>query len=118
MRYLNYLSTLIAAVCFLLSCWFLSEIRSNVATQGLLQQKQEELNAQQQEIQTRNEKLQVQQNQVDLAGKLTQETGPALLRDLASVADTNFEIKEILARRGLTVTKTAPESAPTAPVQP
>ncbi len=111
-RFIPYLSILLSSACVVLSCWLFGGSRDNIELQATLQSEQESVNLQQQEIQTRRDKLEAQQVQIETANRLAQQTGPEILKDLASLAATNPEIEKVLAQHGLSLTKTTPASTP------
>jgi len=54
-------------------------------------------------LQVKQQELQVQQEQINTANAITQQVGPALLRDMAAASLNNEKIKKILTNHGYNV---------------
>ncbi len=114
-----------AAVCLLLSVWLFFAGVANQGLQGELQQRQQELQNQQQAAQLQQQGLQAQQEQIQAGNTLSQQVGPAVLRDLGGLAvqNKNEKIRGLLAKYGFTIsdkpadgaTTPAPASTPAKP---
>jgi hypothetical protein len=99
------LPTAAAALSLILSIWLFVASGTNSSLQGELQKKQTELQNEQQEVQLQNQQLQAQQEQIATGIKLAQEVGPAVVRDLGTLAvqNKNEAIKKMLSKYGVTV---------------
>jgi hypothetical protein len=105
MKLPSLLSTTVAGVCLLLSIWLFIDSRANQNLQGELQQRQQELQTAQEQVQLQQQQFQFQQEQINAGTQLAKEVGPAVLRDLGSLAvqSKNEEIKKLLAKYGVSV---------------
>ncbi len=112
--------TLVSGLCLLLTVWLFTSNSANQSLQADLQQKQQEIQTEQMEVQLQQQQLQSQQEQLNSAVKLAQEIGPAVLKDLGSVAvqNKNQKIKELLSKYGITIKEEAPAAGATTPVKP
>lgn len=117
MKNLPVFSTVAAGLCLFLSIWLFFIGRTSVKLQSELLRQQESFQGQQREIQLGQQQLQAQQNQIDVSMKLAQEIGPAILRDLATLAvqNKNKEIEDLLAKHGFTLTQKTGEAETPAP---
>ncbi len=108
------ISTTVAGICLLLSIWLFVESHTNQNMQGELQQKQQELQTVQQEVQLQQQQLQAQQEQINAGTQLAKEVGPAVLRDLGSLAvqSKNEQIKKLLAKYGVSIKEDAATPTP------
>ncbi len=112
------LPSVAAGVSLLLSAWLFATSGMNQNLQAVLQQKQQELQSEQQEIQLHQQQFQAQQEQINQGIKLAQEVGPAVLKDLASLAveNNNETIKKLLTKYGVDLSKdAAPTPKPATP---
>lgn len=117
------LSTASAALCLVLSAWLFVANSANQSLQGELQAKQEDLQTQQQQVQLQQQQHQAQQQTINDGTQLAQQVGPAVLRDLASVAlqNKNENIRKLLAKYGVTVKEPEtplPAPSATTPAKP
>jgi hypothetical protein len=62
------------------------------------------------EVQKQQQALQVQQGQINKGNEISQQIGPSLLRDMATVSVKDEKMKELLAKHGYTVNYKAPAS--------
>lgn len=85
--------------------------------QNRILQQQEELQKQQQQVQTLQQTLQAQQEKISAGNYLSQQVGPAVLKDLGAVAiqNKNEKIRGLLSKYGVTIKEEAPET--TAPAR-
>jgi phage antirepressor YoqD-like protein len=67
------------------------------------------------EVQTQQNELQKQQEEINKANQISQQVGPALVRDMASVSVKNEKMKALLAHHGYTVTVATPTPGAGAP---
>jgi len=105
--------TLLAAIAVLgLGAWFLQGTLANQALQRALQNQQDDIQARQLAIQNIQQTLQLQQQRIDAASQLANQTGPALIRDLAELqlAKNNLSIARILRKYGITATPDQPST--------
>lgn len=114
------LSIAAAALSLVLSVWLFVSSISNQGLQSQLQDQQQELLNQQQEIGTQQQKLQVQQQQIQVGRNLAEQVGPAILKDLATVAvqKKDEKIKGLLARHGYSLQETPAKGTPAATPTP
>jgi mannitol-specific phosphotransferase system IIBC component len=107
------LSVASAALCLVLSVWLFFTASANQGLQSELQKRQQELQNQQQKVQLQQQQLQAQQQQIEQGNVLSQQVGPAVLRDLGSLAvqNKNEKIRGLLAKYGFTISEATP--APT-----
>ena len=87
--YQFYIVTGLAALCLILSIAAIFLGQSNQAAQSEVQQQQEEINK----------------------GVTTQQIGTNILRDMASLADKNYNLRNLLAKNGYTLTSTVTPTA-------
>jgi len=111
-------STVAAALCLVLGIWLYFLSSSNRSLQSDLQQVQQEAQSQQRVLQGQQQKLQTQQEQINAGNTISQQVGPALLRDMAVVSTKNDKMKELLARHGYSVEQKAEDSTAATPPQP
>jgi predicted patatin/cPLA2 family phospholipase len=98
------LSTVAAGLCLVLSVWLFSANHANQSLQLELQAKQQDLQTQQQQVQLQQQQFQAQQQKITQANQISQQVGPAVFRDLGSLAlqNKNENIKKFLAKYGVT----------------
>ena len=77
----------------------------------------------QMEVQKQQQELQKQQDQINTGNQISQQVGPALLRDMAASSVKNEKMKALLAKHGYNVeykppTSPAPGTATPAPARP
>ncbi|RYD83471.1 MAG: hypothetical protein EOP84_07840 [Verrucomicrobiaceae bacterium] len=84
-----YISTALAGLCLILSIWIIFAGSAN-------QKLQAELSKQQQQLQT-------QQEQINAGNVISQQVGPSILRDMATVSVEDQAMKDLLAKHGYTV---------------
>lgn len=99
MKIYYYVSTAAAGLCLLLSLVVLAIGNSNQSLQTELQKQQQE--------------IQKQQEQINAGTTITQQVGPALVKDMASVALKNEKMKALLKTHGFDV-----QAAPTPAASP
>jgi|GEM_PF-1232924 len=114
-----------SALSLLLGVWLFFLSGTNQSLSGTLQQRQQEVQTQQQALAIKQQTLQAQQEQINAGNQISQQVGPALLRDMAAASIKNDKIKKILTTHGYTVEvkdepkpgapATAPAAAPSAP---
>lgn len=110
------LSTGAAGLCLVLGIWLLVLGGNSQSLQGELQKLQQEVQNQQQLLQAKQQQLQAQQEQITQGNTISQQVGPALLRDMASVSVKNDKMKTLLAKHGYNVeVKADPNAATPAP---
>jgi hypothetical protein len=111
------ISTGAAAVSLLLGVWLFFLGGTNQGLQNDLQKLQQEVQNQQQVLQTKQQTFQVQQEQINAGSQISQQVGPALLRDLAVASIKNDKIKKILTSHGYNVElkEDAKDAKPAAP---
>lgn len=112
-----------SAVSLLLGVWLFFLGNTNQSLQSDIQKLQQEVQSQQGVLQVKQQQLQVQQEQINTANTISQQVGPALLRDMAVVSIKNDKIKKILSSHGYTVEQKdekapAPGAAAPAPAAP
>jgi hypothetical protein len=119
MRIAGIISTAAAVICLALSIWLFFANNANQALQGELQTKQQDVQTQQQQVQLQQQQLQTQQQNINAGTQLAQQVGPAVLRDLGSLAlqNKNERIKKLLAKYGVTLKENEATPAP-APAKP
>lgn len=107
MKFLPLLASLVVAA---LGTWFLVGTLGNQTLQRGLQKRQDDIQARQLAIQNIQQTLQVQQQQIDAASQLENQTGPAIIRDLAELqlAKKNLSIARVLGKYGITATPDQP----------
>jgi hypothetical protein len=101
----QFLPVAAAALSLLLSVWLFISNSTNSGLQGELQKKQTEVQSEQEEVQLQNQQLQVQQEQIATALRLQQEIGPAVLREIGTLAvqNKNDKLRKLLGKRGITI---------------
>ncbi len=105
----------------LLGLWFLGSSFGNQGLQRTLQKKQDDIQARQLAIQAQQQQLQAQQQQIDAGTQLSQQVGPAMIRDLAAlqIEKNNKKIGQLLLKYGieakLNPAEPAKQSAPVPP---
>lgn len=104
------------ALALLLGAWLLIASNGNTSKQAQLLSLQEEVQAKTSIVQKQQRDLQIQQQAIESGAQLAQQTGPSVLRDLATlqVENKNERIAELLQKYGLEV-KLNPESQPATP---
>ena len=97
------LSTAIASLTLALSAWFFLGSAANNSVQAELQNRQSEIQTLQQSVQLQQEQLQAQQRQIEAGTQLSQQVGPAVLRDLAGlqIQNKNAKIATLLKKYGI-----------------
>ncbi len=106
-----------AALSLGLGVWFLTGTLSNQTLQRGLQKQQDDIQARQLAIQTFQQQLQLQQQRIDAAAQLSNQTGPAIIRDLAELqlANNNRSLARVLQKHGITATADTPAAKTPAP---
>lgn len=97
------LSTAAAAVCLALGIWLFVLGGNSQGLQGELQKLQQEVQNQQQLLQAKQQQLQAQQEQINAGNTISQQVGPALLRDMAAASLKNEKMKAVLSKHGYNV---------------
>jgi hypothetical protein len=97
------ISTVASALSLLLGLWLFFLGGTNQSLQNELQKLQQEVQTQQQILQVKQQQFQVQQEQINAAQQISQQVGPALLRDMAVASIKNDKIKKILTSHGYNV---------------
>jgi hypothetical protein len=92
-----------SALSVLLAGWLFLLGNTNQGLQDEVQKLQQTLQDKQAVLQTKQQQLQVQQEQINTANTISQQVGPALLRDMATVSIKNDKIKKILTSHGYNV---------------
>ena len=85
-----------SALSLLLGIWLFFLGGTNQGLQNDLQKLQQEVQSQQQILQVKQQQYQVQQEQINTGQQISQQVGPALLRDMAVASIKNDKIKKIL----------------------
>jgi hypothetical protein len=113
MKLTGIFSTVTAALCVVLSIWLFFANAANQTLQGDLQTKQQQVQTQQQQAQAQQQQFQEQEQKIGAGSQLAQQVGPAVLRDLGSVAvqKKNERIKKLLGKYGVTVKENEPATA-------
>lgn len=111
------LSVVSSALCLILSIWLFFAGSSNQGLQSELQKRQQELQGQQQKFQIQQQKLQAQKQQIEQGNTLSQQVGPAVLRDLGTLAvqNKNEKIRGLLSKYGFNIDEKAPTDAAATP---
>lgn len=113
------LSTGAAVLCLALGIWLFALGGNTQALQGELQKLQQEVQNQQQLLQAKQGQMQTQQAQINSGSQISQQVGPALLRDMATASLKNEKMKQVLAKHGYNVEVKADEkTAPATPATP
>ncbi len=92
-----------SALSLLLGIWLFFLGGTNQGLQNDLQKLQQDVQSQQQILQVKQQAFQVQQEQINTAQQISQQVGPALLRDMAVASVKNDKIKKILTSHGYNV---------------
>jgi hypothetical protein len=92
-----------SALSLLLGIWLFFLGGTNQSLQNDLQKLQQEVQSQQQILQVKQQTFQAQQEQINTAQQISQQVGPALLRDMAVASIKNDKIKKILTSHGYNV---------------
>ena len=92
-----------SAVSLLLGIWLFVLGGTNQSLQDDLQKRQQEVQSQQQILQVKQQTFQVQQQQIDAGNQISQQVGPAVLREMAVASIKNDKIKKILTSHGYNV---------------
>jgi septum formation inhibitor MinC len=103
-----------SAVSLLLGIWLFFLGNTNQGLQSDIQKLQQEVQTQQGVLQVKQQQLQVQQEQINTANTISQQVGPALLRDMAVASIKNDKIKKILSAHGYSVEQKDEKAAPPA----
>ncbi|HEX8297252.1 MAG TPA: hypothetical protein VF593_13190 [Chthoniobacteraceae bacterium] len=106
------LSISASALCLVLGIWLFILGRGNLQQQGDLQKLQQEAQAQQQVLQTKQQQAQAQQEQINAGTTISQQVGPALLRDMAVASTKNEKMKSLLTKHGYNVELKPDAAAP------
>jgi len=103
-------------VCLALSVVLFFANNANQALQGELVTKQQDLQTQQQAVDLQKQQFQMQEQDISRGTQLAQQVGPAVVRDLASLAvqNKNDKIKKLLSKYGVALK----ESEATTPAVP
>lgn len=102
-----------SAISLLLGVWLFFLGNTNQGIQSNIQKLQQEVQTQQGVLAVKQQQLQVQQEQINTANTISQQVGPALLREMALVSVKNDKIKKVLSNHGYTVEQ-KDEKAPAA----
>ncbi|MGB8170637.1 MAG: hypothetical protein WCF18_24245 [Chthoniobacteraceae bacterium] len=92
-----------SALSLLLGIWLFVLSGTNQGLQNQLQKLQQDVQSQQQTLQVKQQAFQAQQEQINTAQQISQQVGPALLRDMAVASIKNDKIKKILTSHGYNV---------------
>ena len=92
-----------SALSLLLGIWLFFLGGTNQGLQNDLQKLQQDVQSQQQILQVKQQAFQVQQEQINTAQQISQQVGPALLRDMAVASIKNDKIKKILTSHGYNI---------------
>lgn len=103
-----------SAVSLLLGIWLFFLSGTNQGLQNELQKLQQDVQSQQQVLQVKQQQFQAQQEQINTAQQISQQVGPALLRDMAVASIKNDKIKKILTSHGYNVELKDDPKAPAA----
>jgi len=95
--------------------WLLVASFGNTSKQAQLLTLQEEVQAKTAVVQKQQRDLQIQQQAIESGAQLAQQTGPSVLRDLATlqVENKNARIAELLQKYGLEVKLNSDPQSPT-----
>ncbi len=105
-----FLSLGTASLCLILGIWLLVLGGKSQGLQSELQKLQQEVQSQQQVLQEKQQKFQVQKGTIDRGTTISQQVGPALLRDMATLSVKNEKLKNLLAKHGYNVEVKADET--------
>lgn len=94
------ISTGASAICLLLGIWLFGIGVGNQGLQSDLQKLQQDVQNHQQVLQTKQQQLQVQQEQINAGNTISQQVGPALLREMAIVSAKDDKMKKLLKNHG------------------
>lgn len=115
MKFSSVLSVAAAGLCLALSVWFFFATSQNQTLQTELQRKQQTLQTLTQAVQLQQQNMQAQQEQINAGTTLAQQVGPAVLKDLGTVAiqNKNEKIRSLLLKYGVTISEApaTPEAA-------
>jgi hypothetical protein len=111
-------STGASAISLILGIWLFALGGTNQSLQNELQKKQQDAQTQQQVLQTKQQQYQVQQEQINQGNQISQQVGPAVLRDMAERSIKNDKIKKILSSHGYNVELKDEAKAPGAAATP
>jgi hypothetical protein len=92
-----------SAISLLLGIYLFVIGGTNQSLQNDLQKLQQEVQEKQQVLAVKQQQLQQQQEQINIANNISQQVGPALLRDMAVASIKNDKIKKILTTHGYNV---------------
>ena len=98
-----FFATGMSAICLLLGIWLFFLSNNNLALSNVLQQRQQESQTQQQALSVKQQTLQAQQERINEGNTISQQVGPALLREMAVASMKNDRIKRILTNHGYNV---------------
>lgn len=107
-----------SAISVLLGIWLFFLGNTNQGLQGEIQKLQQQAQTQQGILQVKQQQLQVQQEQINTANTISQQVGPALLRDMAVASIKNDKIKKILSSHGYSVEQKDDKAAPAGAATP
>lgn len=113
MKFSSVLSVAAAGLCLVLSIWFFFATSQNQKLQSDLQRKQQTLQTRTQAFQLQQQQAQAQQEQINAGTQLAQQVGPAVLKDLGTVAiqNKNENIRSLLLKYGVTISEATPAPA-------
>lgn len=103
------------AIALILGAWLFFASLGNTSKQAQLLSLQEEVQAKTAIVQKQQRDLQIQQQEIESGAQLAQQTGPSVLRDLATlqVENKNERIGELLQKYGLEVKMNTEPQSPT-----
>lgn len=104
------ISTGTAVLCLVLGVWLFVLGGKSQSLQSELQKLQQESQNQQQILQAKQQQLQSQQEIINAGNTISQQVGPALLRDMATLSIKNEKLKNLLAKHGYNVEVKSDES--------
>ena len=105
-----FISTGTAVLCLLLGIWLFVLGGKSQGLQSELQKLQQEAQNQQQALQKKQAELQDQMAQINEGNTISQQVGPALLRDMATLSLKNEKLKSLLSKHGYNVEVKADET--------
>ncbi len=110
MKFSSVLSVAASVLCLALSIWFFFVTNQNQTLQSELQRKQQTLQTRSQAVQLQQQHAQAQQEQIKAGTTLAQQVGPAVLKDLGTVAiqNKNEKIRSLLTKYGVTISEATP----------
>src|SRR6266853_1210891 len=97
------IATAAAAISLLLGLVLFVLGWKNQGLQGDLQKLQQDVQSRQGVLSVKQQQLQVQQDEINKAQQISQQVGPALLRDMAVASIKNDKMKKILTSHGYNV---------------